>query len=336
MEPQVKALFNESMLEVAKTLYPMDEGSLKLLGGFESFVYEYTLNQQAHILKFTHSSHRTRDQIDSEFDFVNHLYQQGARVSKPVTTRHGNYTHRIPVDMGYFTLSSTEKAEGIRTKDLLTNPTLMDNYGQTIGAFHRSTMTYQPSFNIDRRFTWYEDPLIVDARKYLDDTDLFILGELNSVIEAIKQIPMSLDNYGLIHTDIHAGNFLVDQNQNLTVFDFDDSAYFYFLSDIAIAIFYTVFFNPNRHEVSKPFIKALLKGYMKQHTLKKSDFLRIELFFKLRTLILYLALKRSTQPTDPFTQKYNSIYFEDLKQHKPFLNLDYDVLYEEVQKESMV
>jgi Ser/Thr protein kinase RdoA (MazF antagonist) len=147
---------------------------------------------------------------------------------------------------------------------------------------------------------------------------------------------MSIENYGLIHTDIHAGNFLVDQNQNLTVFDFDDCAYFYFLSDIAIAIFYTVFFNPNRHEISKPFITALLKGYMKQHVLKKSDFLQIELFFKLRILILYLALKRSTQPTDPFTQKYNSIYFEDLKNHRPFLNMDYEALYDEIAFQSMI
>lgn len=330
MEPQVKALFNETMLGVAQTLYPMDEGSLKLLGGFESFVYEYTFNAQPYILKFTHSSHRTRDQIDSEFDFVNHLYQKGARVSKPILNRHGNYTHRIPLDEGYFTISSTEKANGSRPKDLLNNALFMDNYGQTIGAFHRFTMTYQPSFNIDRRFTWDEDPLIVEAIKYLDETDGFIHDELKQVIYQIKQIPMSKENYGLIHTDIHAGNFLIDDNYNLTVFDFDDCAYFYFLSDIAIAIFYAVFLKPNRAEVAKTMMIPLLKGYMKQHPLSKSDFLTIELFFKLRTIILYLALKRSTQPTDPFTQKYNNIYLEDLKHHRPFLDMDYEALYDEI------
>jgi hypothetical protein len=69
---------------------------------------------------------------------------------------------------------------------------------------------------------------------------------------------------------------------------------------------------------------------MKQHPLSKSDFLTIELFFKLRTIILYLALKRSTQPTDPFTPKYNSIYLEDLKHHRPFLDMDYEALYDEI------
>ena len=330
MEPKIKALFDESMLEGAKTLYDMDEGSLKLLGGFESFVYEYTKHQQSYILKVTHSSHRTKDQIDSEFDFVNYLFLNGGRVSKPTLTRHGNYTHRIPLDEGYFTLSSTEKAVGNRPTDILNNPDLIDQYGQTIGGFHHITMGYQPSFNIDRRFTWYEDPLIVDCKKYLDESDLFVYDALISVMNQIKQIPMTSSNYGLIHTDIHRSNFLVDEENKLTVFDFDDSAYFYFMSDIAIAIFYTVFFHPNRQNVSKDFIVNLMKGYMKKHTITKSDFMTLDLFFRLRMIILYVALKRSTQKTDPFTEKYNNLYLNLIRDNQPFLDLDFDKLYDEI------
>jgi Ser/Thr protein kinase RdoA (MazF antagonist) len=330
MEPRIKALFNESMLEVAKTLYDMDLNSLKLLGGFESFVYEYTKNQQSYILKVTHSSHRTKDQIDAEFDFVNHLYVHGGRVSKPILNRHGNYTHRIPLDDGYFTLSSTEKAVGNRPTDILNHLELIDQYGQTIGGFHQITMGYQPSFNIDKRFTWYDDPLIIECKKYLDESDMFVYDAMVSVITQIKQIPITPANYGLIHTDIHRSNFLVDDNNQLTVFDFDDAAYFYFMSDIAIAVFYTVFFHPNRLVVSKDFIIRLMKGYLKKHTITQSDFKTLDLFFRLRMIILYVALKRSTKKTDPFTEKYNAIYLDLIRNNQPFLDLDFNKLYDEI------
>ena len=330
MEPKIKALFNEDILELAKTLYQMDENSLKLLGGFESFVYEYTCKSKPYILKITHQSHRTKDQIDSEFDFVNYLYHHGGSVSKPVYNRHGNFTHRYPLDSGYFTLSSTEKALGNRPTDVLVNLTLQQKYGQTIGLFHKLTMTYKPSFNIDQRFTWYEDPLILEAKSYLDDNDAFVYEKLEQVISDIKRILETPDNYGLIHTDIHRSNFLVDENHNLTVFDFDDASYHYFMSDIAIAIFYSLFFHPDKDSISTDFMIHLLKGYRLEHTFTKDAFLSLELFFRLRMIILYIALKRSTSPLDPFTAKYNALYLDSIKHHKPFLNVSYSDIYEKL------
>gem|GEM_PF-6667670 len=102
------------------------------------------------------------------------------------------------------------------------------------------------------------------------------------------------------------------------------------MSDIAIAIFYTVFFHPNRQAVSKDFIVSLMKGYIKKQPITKADFMTLDLFFRLRMIILYVALKRSTQKTDPFTEKYNSIYLDLIHHNQPFLDLDLDKLYDEI------
>ena len=330
MEPKIKALFKEDILEVAKTLYPMDPNSLNLLGGFESFVYEYTYEHKPYILKITHSSHRTKDQIDSEFDFVDYLSKHGGAVSKVILNRYGNYTHRYPLEEGYFTLSATEKAIGETPKDLLTNTLLQENYGQTIGKFHAITKNYKRTYSIEPRFTWFDDPLILEVDKYLDEQDAYVKHELDQVIRDISSIQQSSDNYGLIHTDIHRSNFLVNQDQTLTVFDFDDASYHYFLSDIAIAIFYSLFFNPEKEKLAKDFITHLMKGYFKEHTLTKADFTHIELFFRLRMIILYVALKRSTEPTHPFTVKFNSLYIDSIQHHEPFLMIDYHALYDEI------
>lgn len=332
MEPKIKALFQDDILEVSKTLYDMDLNSCQFLGGFESFVYEYRFEDKAFILKISHSSHRTQSQIESEFDFVNHLYQQGASVSKPILNRHHRFTHTYPLDEGYFTISSTEKALGNRPTDLLTNRVIQHNYGKTIGLFHHLTMSYEPKISIEKRFTWVDDPLIVECRNYLDESDGFVYDEMIKVMDQIQKIPQTMTNYGLIHTDIHRSNFLVQEDQTLTVFDFDDAAYFYFMSDIAIAIFYTLFFMPNKDEVAEAFILQLMQGYQETHPMSKADFLTIPLFLRFRTIVLYLALKRSTQKTDPFTMKYNGLYLDSIQQNLPFLQVDFEMLYQRINR----
>lgn len=330
MEQRIKKLFTEDILVLSKTLYPMDQDSLKLLGGFEAFVYEYTYQGQGYILKIAHSSHRTQAQIESELDFVRYLYEQGGRVSKPILNRHGIYTHMYPVDSGYFVLSSTEKATGKRPVDLLTNPILQFHYGQTIGHFHQLTQDYRRPEHIEPRFAWDQDPLILEIKQYLDDNDAYIYEALQQTIHEIRQIPKTTHNYGLIHTDIHRSNFLVDAQNQLTVFDFDDASEHYVISDLAIAIFYSLFFDPDRHQKAPAFILQLLKGYTSRYPIYKSDFLTLERFFRLRILILYIALKRSTDPKDPFTAKYNEIYVPLIQSNTPFLELDYIALYEQL------
>lgn len=330
MDPNIKKLFTEDILTLAKSLYAMDSDSLKLLGGFEAFVYEYMFQGQAYILKIAHSSHRTQAQIESEMDFVRYLYEQGGAVSKPILNLKGAYTHRYPVESGYFVLSSTEKASGQRPVDLLSNPTLQYNYGRTIGHFHQLTHHYHRSADIEPRFAWDQDPLILEAKQYLDDNDAYMYEALQQTIHDIRQIPKTKHNYGLIHTDIHRSNFLVDSQNQLTVFDFDDASEHYVISDLAIAIFYGLFFDPDRHQKAPAFILQLLKGYTSRYPLFKSDWIQIEHFFRLRILILYLALKRSTDTKDPFTVKFNQIYLPLIQSNAPFLNLDYESLYEQL------
>ena len=48
--------------------------------------------------------------------------------------------------------------------------------------------------------------------------------------------PKIADSYGLIHNDFNDGNFTVDyDNGDITVFDFDDCCYFWFMYDLACA-----------------------------------------------------------------------------------------------------
>jgi Ser/Thr protein kinase RdoA (MazF antagonist) len=59
----------------------------------------------------------------------------------------------------------------------------------------------------------------------------------------LRSLPTPVDGYGLLHTDLHHGNFFVDEGR-ITAFDFDDIGYNWFASDIAVLLLRAISFPP--------------------------------------------------------------------------------------------
>ena len=94
------------------------------------------------------------------------------------------------------------------------------------------------------------------------------------------------DSYGLAHIDLHTGNFHINNNQNLTVFDFDDSAYCFYTYDIIVALISLSSKQTDLFHDEK--IKELyLKGYLTENSLNKIWIDRIPAFIRLRNIEMY-------------------------------------------------
>lgn len=52
---------------------------------------------------------------------------------------------------------------------------------------------------------------------------------------ALARLPRDAEHFGMIHADLHHGNLLVDDGR-LTVIDFDDAAFGWYLYDLAVAL----------------------------------------------------------------------------------------------------
>ena len=82
-----------------------------------------------------------------------------------------------------------------------------------------------------------------------------------------------MDSYGLIHNDFNDGNFTVDyDNGDITVFDFDDCCYFWFIYDLACAWesgIGRVMFRPlaERKDFMNCYMEDMMAGYNKENTL---------------------------------------------------------------------
>lgn len=332
MEPRIKALFNDDILTQAGACFGVLLHDISFVGGFENFIYGFEKNQQSYILRISHTSHRTIEDTRAELDFVHYLANHGAHVSQPIASIHNRMVEPIlAIDGSYFTASCYHKAKGEQPTRSHLSESFLFNYGRTIGQFHRLTCQYQPSLGIQKRFVWDQDPLLVHAKSYLDQSDDVIFDRFRETVDEINLLPHHQDNYGLIHTDIHMGNFFIDHD-TLTVFDFDDCAYMHMVSDIAIALFYTIVFmradEDEKKRKADEFMTHFMKGYRLEYQLSKADYLEIEKFLKLREMVLYIVLFRSADlKTNDFARRYVEFHRERIINRVPVIDIDFEKYY---------
>lgn len=330
MEKQIHDYFNDTILKLASSKYTMDEGSLKKIGGFENFVYGFTNESKDYILRITHSSHRDKDMLASELDFVEFLYQNDADVCMPVYSINNQLVEIIPVDKdSYFLTTAFSKAPGRHITQADGCDSLYEEWGRSIGKLHRISKNYCPKESVQKRPLWYEDKIFTQVHEYLPKGHEIIADKLISLSERLKSLPQTSDSFGLMHTDVHSGNFFVD-NGKLTIFDFDDSSYQYFISDIAIALFYCLLGNETpeyKLSFSQNFLEAFLKGYEKENYLSPEWLSLLPDFLKLREIELYVVIYRSCDMDNPgpWEANYMNGRRELIENDVPFIGLELDL-----------
>ena len=72
MEKAVSSLMTQEILDYFLERFRLDR-EIKKLGDFENYVFETYKNGQPYILRITHSSHRSKNEILSELDWMRHL-----------------------------------------------------------------------------------------------------------------------------------------------------------------------------------------------------------------------------------------------------------------------
>jgi Ser/Thr protein kinase RdoA (MazF antagonist) len=103
--------------------------------------------------------------------------------------------------------------------------------------------------------------------------------------------------FGLIHGDINIGNFFLDRDK-ITIFDFDECQYSWFIEDIAIQLYYAVYVIlddtiDEREEMAKKFMDKFMEGYRIENSID-DDWLNIlPLFLRLREIIVHDGMYRS-------------------------------------------
>ncbi len=326
MDKTIKdSLTKDVILQAAKS-YNVDVNLIKYLGGFENFVYEFVLDDTSYIMRFVHSSHRRYEDVLAELEFQDYLARNEVDVSYVVKSINNLICEKIDINNHQaFYVSVFNKAPGtyIQQEDLTEE--FIEYFGEVVGKMHHLTKSFKPKY---RRIHWYEDTLADDAKDLLKEEDQFVYSEYKKVVNQIRAMETHKDNYGLIHTDMHFGNMFY-HNEKITIFDFDDAAYKHFISDIAIILFYRYVFREHdfskSNEHAKTFLIPFLKGYRKFNSIDDDSLKQLNLFLKLRIIILFFALYLAGEENEDsmWGKLYLDKYRPILKEGTDILDLDY-------------
>lgn len=267
-----------------------EESCVKLSSGFQNEVYEYTYEGEQRILRITPISRRNLKQVQSELDFIRSLQEGGVNVSLPVASCFGNDIERIDIDEGTFFITSFLKAPGQFVNvanEQEWNMRLFQNWGQTIGKMHAVAKRNHSHDEEYERPIWKPS---VNSMNFLLSISKPLAVSYENIITEVQILSKERDTYGLIHNDLHQGNFFVQDN-TLTIFDFDDCSFCWFAQDIAVSFYHAVWqglsVRPEHVSFPQEFMKYFIEGYSKEHRMNKEILKQIPLFFKLREVFLF-------------------------------------------------
>ena len=326
MEARIKERYNQEILAEVAASYALAVDALTPLDGFESFIYEYQKDRQAYILRVSHSLRRSPDLIRGEVDFINMLAVGGVRAARAVESAGGVLVEVVDDRQGgQFLATAFEKAPGGPLKAEDWTPELYVHYGQQIGAMHRLAQGYQPTDSAWRRPDW-DAVSDLDVAAWLPESEARVLARYNELKAYLDRLPRAREHYGIIHQDAHRSNLFVDEQGQITFFDFDDCVYGWFAYDVAIVLFYALVGHQDMAGFGHEFMRHFLRGYRQEMEISPYWLAQIPYFLKLREIDLYAVIHRSFD-VEHIEHPWVAMYMDGrkalLEGGVPFVELDW-------------
>jgi len=288
MSPEVHKLFSREVRDQCFSRFEVT--TARLISDWHAFTFDAETSTGPCILKITHSSHRTYDQLEAEAEWLVYLVSKGVRAPRIHQSINSLCVEPVAADNSCFSVVSYEKLVDEPIGDTLWNEALFRRWGNLIGKLHRLSKEYVPK---TRRYPWHESDFL-NLEAYIPITDREIRAGAERVIQSVKDLPLSDFQYGLIHADVYQDNFFWSKGE-LLLFDFDNCEYGHYISDIAIALYAALWRHldqPEPAQFSETFLRALLLGYREQHDLSRTEIEALPLFLQLREVLIYTVAKK--------------------------------------------
>ncbi|MBE0686356.1 MAG: phosphotransferase [Anaerolineaceae bacterium] len=328
MEQRIKDLFNEDILHEAMQRYGIVKDEIHILDSFESFIYEFKNKTGEYILRISHSIRRDEALIHGEVDWINYLADHGISVARSILSLHGNLVETIPdQNVGYFLATAFVKAAGTPPWGRWT-PNLFESYGELIGQMHALTNQFQPLQPERKRPEW-DNPIFDYVEQYLPESVFLIREKYKAVCMHVNKLPKNPETYGLVHQDAHGSNLFIDDQGKITLFDFDDCGYNWFINDIAIVLFYMVASSTEKAALTREFMSHFLKGYLHYFPLDLDLLKEIPYFLKMREIELYAVIQRDfdlDNIEDSWAMRFMHNRKINIENDVPFIDLDFNSL----------
>ncbi len=288
--------------------------NLNKLSGFHNEIFEGQYNEDMIIIRV--SNRRTKVDITEEINVLNTI-KNSVNIAEPYAI---NDTNVLSYDNS--TIAFFKKIDALNWHETtLTNETHYQA-GRALGTLHNAL---QKLTNVSRN-TYDLHP---DVR-LLQSLDPLYKKQAKTLLEQLKNDHKKENEFGLIHGDYLFSN-LMYHDEDVTIIDFDDLEYNYYLYDVAVYLFYLILGgNPADIDIesNKSVFKHFIKGYREVNNSTYLDLTKIQLMFKLRQLKLLATIKTAYKEENygPWQKAYIVLCNRQFKHKEPFIGIDYTTL----------
>lgn len=262
-----------------------DPDSLTLVSDSGNTIYYFNDHTGTRrVLRMTHASFRTLDEVKAELDFMKHLDREGVKIVPIFPTTNGRGVIATP-DSDFW-CSAFEFIDGFEMKPDGDHwdENFFKCWGSHMAQLHRASQTFQVAQFAPQLWHWQHDLLIRMADELLPADDRVGRLAYNRVMRECRPLPKTADNYGLIHGDYTPHNFRYHPMLGEIIpFGFRNACYNWFMAGVAGAMI-SIRSCPNRESVEQ----QILAGYQSVSELSAEEIASIEIFKRQRALYLYL------------------------------------------------
>lgn len=281
---------------VAADAFGIDAARIELLSHSENVVLQIaTTGGDRLVMRLHRPGYNTRAELDSEVAFVDSLRTFGVRTPKPVaTTTGGHYTTVDVAGVGH-EVGVISWVDGAPLGGPLDGggdgDELVAHY-RDIGKIAAQVRSHNAVWNAPAGFVrrhWDADALMGpdplwgrfwEAEELSDAQRALFARGRTYLHRVLAGLPTGSDHFGLIHSDLHLGNVMA-HGDDLTVIDFDDCGYGWFIHELAVAL-HPVLGEP----IARTARASMIEGYRAVHPLSDDEVDLIDTFLAVRSLMI--------------------------------------------------
>lgn len=225
------------------------------------------------IVRISDGAIRSQAELSGELLWLAHLRAGGCLVTHPIPSQRGQLLETIEREDAVLHVACFERFPGVHLHKNSTdewNDQLLLDLGRQIGRIHRLSDELHLPPDQDRK-QWYEIEETTFPDPLLPAYNTEVAAAMQAFLRDIRRRPPQQRHYGLVHRDIHAGNFLVDRGK-IEIIDFDLGCYGWRTMDFATLLFARYYFPAIRVPDASPqkagqCLGLLVRGYREEYTL---------------------------------------------------------------------
>jgi len=297
---------DERILEYAVQCYGISRSDITpMSGGHDNYIYEFHKDDRDYVLRINIGADANLKK--GMIEWVNYLADRAVPVSKSLLSKNNNALEAVDIKNQSVTIAAFEKAPGKLAETIpekAWNAGLYQSLGKAVGRMHVASKTYYPSTRAITRPFWNQISTCFNQSKPLDEAHATVQEDLTRLITSIKKLPEDKDSFGLVHADLHLGNFFVEEKTGqVSLFDFDDCCYGWFAMDIVLPLFdiLVVYNKIDNSGFAQDFFKNFIIGYRSEHHIDDIWFEHLPKFLKLLEISIYTMLYKDNNTNDATT-----------------------------------